>query len=47
MLRQNKKCSSRSNSYLLKKGETLRKPFFIGTRKSHNANIKNKVEKTK
>ena len=47
MLKWNKACSSKSNTCLLKKGNMLGKPYFIGTQKSHNVNIKSKVQETK
>ena len=47
MLKQNKKCSIKSNSCLLKREKTSRKPCFIGMPKSHNVNIKSKVQETK
>ena len=42
MLKQNKKCSSKSNSCLFK-----RKPCFTETQKSYNVNLKNKAQETK
>ena len=46
MLKQNEKRSRKSNSCLLKRKKTFKKPCFIGVQKSHNVNIKNKVQET-
>ena len=42
-LKQNKKRSSKSNSYLLKREKGFRKPCFIETQISQIASVKNKV----
>ena len=46
-INQNKKCSSKSSSCLLKWRETFRKPCFVRTKESQNVKINKSKNKNK